>query len=419
MCNKPAVCSNPPKEVYKSGAWCWFSDPRAIYTSSNYLIVGSVTNKGEIVVSSYELDSGIIKGEILCNILKTDDHNNPAFLVLPDENILTMYTEHCGRGLFFHKTTAAGTIESFEGPWLLVAGPDEQDVIHRNENFTYANLFSLFQEDNRIYCFGRWSNFKPSFITSDDGGESWTSPVMIVDSKKFDPNNRPYVKYFSDGSSKIHLAFTNGHPNVEPLNSIYYCYYEDGCFWRADHSKICSVNNLPFYCTDATLVYNATPDSGRSWIFDLTVDDGNPAILYTRYPSDLRHLYYYASFDGLNWNHLEIADSGGWFPHTQPNTTETEKYYSGGLVFDPVMPKDIYLSHKVNNIFEITMVRISESKKNFNTVPITTNSLLNNVRPFAPRPVRSTQKRVLLWMQVEDYIHFTNFESTILLKELN
>src|SRR5690606_34494916 len=126
---------------------------------------------------------------------------------------------------------------------------------------------------------------------------TWSEPRVVITSPEIDINNRPYVKYYSDGKSRIHMIFTDGHPAVEPLNSVYYCYYENGAFWKAGGEKICTVDELPFHPSDATVVYQATEEKGRAWIFDITADESdNPVIVYTRYPRVKTHDYYYARY---------------------------------------------------------------------------------------------------------------------------
>jgi hypothetical protein len=57
--NKSGKQMNISSESYKSftddGAWCWFSDPRAVYYEGKLSCTYSawVSSKGDIIVSSY------------------------------------------------------------------------------------------------------------------------------------------------------------------------------------------------------------------------------------------------------------------------------------------------------------------------------------------------------------------------------
>ncbi len=156
---------------------------------------------------------------------------------------------------------------------------------------TYANPFRLENEKNRIYCFGRWTGFKPNMMWSDNDGRTWTKSKVFITNYPFDHNNRPYVKYFSDGKSKIHIVFTDGHPRDEPTNSVYYAFYENGGFYKASGELICSMEQLPFEPKDASVVYNQILNWPSDCIY-CQDDESNPVILYTRSPKENIHEYW-------------------------------------------------------------------------------------------------------------------------------
>lgn len=402
------------------GAWCWFSDPRAIYTKqkNGQIVTGWVTKSGDIMSASLDLKSGKIQQKRLYTKLEIDDHDNPAFLELTDNRILTQYTWHGGSkkgmGVIQNTTLQPRDITTFSDS--LVFKPQTPELLKKyvRETYTYANPFMLSGENNKIFSFGRWVGFKPNLITSTNNGKTWSDPVVVITSKELNTNNRPYVKYYSDGKARIHLIFTDGHPNAEPLNSVYYCYYEKGAFWRADGSKIATMDQLPFHPSDATVVYKATPETGKAWIFDVVADDkGRPVVAYTRYPTNLQHQYYYAVYDGKKWVDNHLIDSGKWFPQTPEGKKEREENYSGGLTIDPIDPSIVYFSHEINDVFEISKAQTSDKGKTWKTTPITRNSQLDNVRPVIPRYKKKGDKNVLLWMQNRKYIHYTDYDSSI------
>lgn len=403
------------------GAWCWFSDPRAIYTKQKMVITGWVTKKGDIEAASLDPSTGQIKKTILYPKLEIDDHDNPAFVQLPDNSVLAMYTGHStGKntiGVIQNFTDKSADVTTFGKPAIFKPRTDELVAKYVKETYVYANPFNLSKEKNTLYCFGRWIGFKPNMVTSKDNGKTWSEPKVVITSKELNTNNRPYVKYFSDGKSRIHLIFTDGHPAVEPLNSVYYCYYEKGAFWRADGSRICTVDELPFHPSDASVVYAATKETGKAWIFDVTTDkSGKPIVAYSRYPTDLNHQYYYARYDGKQWTDHKICDAGKWFPRTPKDKKETEQNYSGGVTIDPSNPSVVYFSHQVNGIFEISKGQTKDHGQSWEMTPVTENSKLDNVRPFVPRNKPSGQKTVVLWMQNRSYIHYTKYDSSILFK---
>lgn len=425
-CLLSSVWAQNISTLTKDGAWCWFSDPRAIYTNgkNEQVVTGWVTASGDIMAASLDLKSGKIESRKLYTKLEIDDHDNPAFLQLPDNSILTQYTWHGGNkngmGVIQNTTSTSGQIATFSDS--LVFKPQTPELLKKfvRETYTYANPFLLSKENNKVYSFGRWTGFKPNFITSTDNGKTWSDPVVVISSKKLDTNNRPYVKYYSDGKSKIHLLFTDGHPNSEPLNSVYYCYYENNAFWRADGSKIANFDQLPFHPSDATVVYKATAETGKAWIFDIVVDrKGRPVVAYTRYPTNEKHQYYYAVYDNGKWNDNHLIDSGKWFPQTPEGKKEREENYSGGLTIDPLNPTVVYFSHEINGVFEISKAETGNFGKTWKTTAITRNSTLDNVRPVVPRYKKPGDRNVLFWMLNRRYVHYTDYDSAILWKDIS
>src|SRR5665811_107594 len=102
------------------------------------------------------------------------DSNNPAFTVLPDGNILTMYTWHSTKkGVVSNTTTNGSDIHSFKEN--VVFKPKTEDLLKRfpRETYTYANPYVLKNENNKLFSFGRWIGFKPNLIISDDNGKTW------------------------------------------------------------------------------------------------------------------------------------------------------------------------------------------------------------------------------------------------------
>jgi len=398
------------------GAWCWFSNPRAIYTKNGSIITGWVKKDGSVEAASINLKTGEQQNKILYPQLEPDDHDNPAFSTLPDGNVLTMYTWHSKKnGVIMNTTTTGSDIRSF-GPAEVFLPVDEKLLQQfPRETFTYANPFVLQEENNKLFVFGRWIGFKPNLIISDDNGASWTNQYVVISDKPFTPGNRPYVNYYSDGKSQIHLVFTDGHPRNEPLNSVYYCYYENGAFWKANGSKICNLEELPFEPKDATIVYKATEETGRAWIADIVVNNEQPVILYTRHPQEIDHRYRYAWYDKANnlWHDHEICKAGRWFPQTPPGEVEREPHYMGNLTFDPNYPGTVYLSRQVNGRFEIQKYKTSDGGESWNSTPITSNSTYDQVRPYVPRYAKEDSKTVILWMENKKYIHYTDYDCSI------
>ena len=395
------------------GAWCWFSDPRAIYTGRE-ILTGWVKEDGTIETMKIDPVGNHRSATVLYPELEADDHDNPAFVKAADGSILAAYTTHSGKdGFFLNRTNRQADLQSFGKPKKIpLLDPDELQEFPK-VHVTYANPYRLSAENNRLYCFGRWTGYKPNVMWSDDHGETWTKSKVFITNRPFDANNRPYVKYYSDGKSRIHMTFTDGHPRVEPTNSVYYAYYENGAFHGADGRRIIGMAEAPFEPHQADIVFRSSEELGRAWIADIAQDpNGNPVILYTRSPTEKDHRYHYAYYDGQEWQDFEICRAGKWFPQTRPGTTERETHYFGNMSLNPANTKVVYLSREIEGTFEIERVETRDGGNSWERAFVTENSPFDNVRPYVPRYGDGSME-VVLWMENQRYVHYTDYRTSI------
>jgi hypothetical protein len=193
------------KEITNDGTWCWFSDPRAIYLPQHggLVVTGYVTEDGSVAAMQYSLKTGKSQSFILNEKLEIDDHNNPAFVQRADGHILAFYTKHHNTDLYMNVSKKPNDASEWE-PAVAINPNGKADVEKYGDNkYTYANPFVLSGENNRIYLFGRWIGFKPNFTWSDDGGKTWAEGRVVIASTPFTWKQRPYMKYFSNGTDKI------------------------------------------------------------------------------------------------------------------------------------------------------------------------------------------------------------------------
>ncbi len=403
------------------GAWCWFSDPRAVILRDK-IYSGWVTTNGSIVAGSYNIKTREVKTSVLYTKFDQDDHSNPSFLILPDERIMVFFSAHSSMGLkgkkpaiWYSTTTNPGDITSWE------------DLQMQTQNtkgwraFCYTNPVMLSDENNRIFLFWRGGNSKPTFCYTDNQGKSWSKVFSLISSND-NLSNRPYMKVASNGKDEIHFAFTDGHPRNEPLNSIYYCKYKAGRFYKADGSEIGSMETLPLNHNNCDVIYDAhqhykeTANGNRAWIWDVTIDaKGNPVAVYTRLPEETKHQYYYACWNGSEWVNHNISNAGSSMTriYRPKEKRDPEPHYSGGVVLDHENPNIVYYSKPVNDIFEIFKAETSDLGKTWKETPITTQSKKDNVRPFAIRRADSNTQCQILWMYNDNYLSFVDYQTRI------
>ncbi len=215
---------------------------------------------------------------------------------------------------------------------------------------TYVNPVMLSEENNRIYLFWRGVDNKPNYSFSDDLGNTWSAGRIFVLPDRIYEMRRPYMKVESNGKNKIMFAFTDGHPNSENENSIYFMYYKGGNLYNVEDEKIGELGNDPVNPRQASVVYDAAITKHKAWIWDIAMDEKeNPVLVYVKFPDNQNHIYSYAKWDGNKWRTNDLINSGSWFPDDK----EREQNYSGGLVLDHENPDILYLSVKRGLKFEI------------------------------------------------------------------
>lgn len=402
--------------VAEDGAWCWFSDPRAVYHKGQEekIYYAYINSQGDVVISSRNVKTKAIKTFVLHEKLQVDDHDVPSILFLPDGKILTFYTEHNGK-FFIRKSKNAEEISAWEEEEVLSFGLDEEFI-------TYSHPVMLSDENNRIYMFfrsrnkrkgaGQDVNWKQNYSYSDDLGKTWSNAQYFLSSKGHH-NLIPYMKVVSDNKSKIHFLFTDGHPKVS-FSSVYHVFYENGAFHQTNGEVLTSIKKLPLDITKINKIYDFDKGKIKSWIWDIALNKkGNPVVTYAQYPSVNDHIYHYARWDGKKWIDKEIVNSGSHITEPEKNGKVLEEHYSGGAVLDHHNPDNIYLSRQVNGMFEIEHWKLKGKK--WKTTAITSNSTAKNIRPYVVDGYTGKHP-IVLWMN-GIYDHFIRYNTRLLINE--
>lgn len=405
-------------DTINDAAWCWFSDPRAIYHKGNRekVYCGYINGKGDVKVSSWDLRTGEKETYVLHPELEVDDHNVPTFLFLPDGRLLAFYNQHNGN-IFMRKSKYAESISEWEEEKVIL----EKDSINR---YCYTNPVMLSGEKNRIYLFGRnivrnksgvYTDTRIYSIYSDDYGETWSKEINLFDNQG--RNTPQYVKYASDNQSRIDFLFTDGHPKQDSAISVYHMYYQNGKFWQTDGEKICSYNDAPVVIGKVDKVYDAVKNEVRAWIWDITLDKVNhPVITYARYPSEMEHQYYYARWNGREWNNIKVTDAGNYITIIKPGKKLMEAHYSGGIVLDHSNPDIVFLSRKIGDRFELEKRIIGNNGKQ-QVFPLTQASRKDNLRPYVIYGKKEGPP-ILIWME-GFYYHYTDFETNLRMRVID
>ncbi|WP_019540171.1 alpha/beta fold hydrolase [Proteiniphilum acetatigenes] len=397
----------------EDAAWCWFSDPRAIYHNGKKEVVyfSYINSNGDVIIKSMELGSKKTDEFTLHKALQIDDHNVPGLLMLPDGKLLAFYCQHNGN-IFTRKSKAAENISEWEEETILLKRDDKN-------RYCYVNPVMLSEENNRIYLFGRnivrnssgtYSDTRTYCIYSDDLGLTWSKEFNILDNLGL--NSRQYLKVASDNKSRIDFLFTNGHPGEGDNISVYHMYYEKDNFRQTNGTYITSFEkDIPIGINKINKIYDADATSVRAWIWDIVLDKENrPVVTYALYPSFTNHQYYYARWNGKEWINTKIVDAGKYITIIKPGEKLREPHYSGGIVLDHNNPDKIFLSRQIDDKFEIEKRVIGKNGEQRIQL-ITSNSKADNIRPFVISR-KNQGPSILLWMEGH-YYHYTDFNTNL------
>lgn len=395
-------------KVTDKGAWCWFADPRALHYESkngsiNKTYIGYIDIHGNIKAMQIDWKTNQKEEILIRSWFQPDDHNNPTFLVLPDERIMVFYSRHTDEPCFYYRVSRKpGDITTL----------GEEKIIKTRNNTTYPSPFILSDDPRHIYLCWRGINWHPTIgrllIPDTEGNTNFDwGPYQIVQST----GARPYAKYTSNGKDKIYMTYTTGHPDNEYPNDVYFNEIDihdlslkdiKGKTLAIIQDGPHQVNKRPEYMASHPNAVVEHSDA-RNWIWEVAIDSlERPAIAMVKISEDKKnHDYYYVNWDGEKWTKTFLTHAGGHFHQTPV----TELCYSGGMSINKKNIREIYGSVPVKGangtVYEIVKFTIGE-KGQIEKEMITKNSLKNNSRPYYI-PYSNSEELSVIWMYGDYY----------------
>lgn len=395
-------------QVASEGAWCWFADPRATHyenadKSINMSYIGYIDVHGAVKASQYNWNTGEKQDVLVRSYFQPDDHNNPTFLVLPDERVLIIYSRHTDEAAFYYRVSLK--------PGDITQLGEEKRLATAN-NTTYPSPFIMSDDPTHWYLCWRGISWHPTIARltmPDENGDckfDW-GPYQMVQST----GARPYAKYYSNGKDKLYVTYTTGHPDNESPNWVYFNVINinkggEPTLEDIKGTKLSTIKNGPFKVNKETsykssypyTVVDAPSNGIRDWVWQIALDKkDNPRIAMVKINSaKTQHEYYYARWTGSAWALTDICDGGAKF-----HPSNTEYCYSGGEALDQQNPNIMYVSKPTpgtyGNIHEIWKYTLDDNGKKVGEEQITKNSKKNNVRPFVLPGSEGSPLR-LAWM---------------------
>jgi hypothetical protein len=418
-----------------NGAWSWFEDERvAVDRNTNTILVSSVaaaagtggaTRSGNVEIASYNVTTQALQRFTLSPNLQADDHDSAAIYVRPDGRYVASYSKH-GSDNFtrWRVSSNPGSIANWTA----------EQTFNNGVGTTYSNLYNLSAENGgagRLYNFTRTVGFDPNVLVSADQGSTWSyGGRLLNDTGTTSQGQRPYVRYTANGTDTIHFIATDGHPRNVATNSIYYGYIRNGQVFKSGSAAPVDANLFDGTApkpSDYAKIFQGgpvpgSPNNGPAWTTDIQLDAaGNPYIAFSVRVTPTvpvpgktwDHDYYYARFDGAQWQVHRMANAG-----TELYGAEGD--YTGLVALDPSDPNRVVIStdrHPVTNDplvsttdglrhWELFEGRTADGGATWAWTALTANSAVDNLRPIIP--TWDAEHTALLWLR-GTYTTYTNY----------
>jgi len=414
-------------QLNDNGAWSWFMDERVIVDHGK-LIVGSVRSLGDfdatqnqpawgnVEISVYNIETGRADRVVLHRHFEQDDHDAPAFLVLPDGRYLAVYTKHAVERKMYYRFSAPGDPLTWSDAHVFETPGTDKNFA--GDNVTYSNLFRL--PGGRLYNFFRGFGHEPNYMYSDDNGRTWAYGGHLLRGKG---GYSPYLKYAFDNQRTIHFIATEDHPRNYD-NSIYHGFLRDGEVHASDGrviAKLSTSTEAALASWDLTRVFQGDPDN-VAWTVDIELDGQDRPYIAFSVQKDGRGLpprqggmdlrYYYGRWDGSQWHVHEMAYAGTrLYPY--------EDDYSGLVALDPQDPNTVFISTNADPVTGQPLISAADGQRHYELFrgeirqlpdgahwrwqPITANSTVDNLRPLVPK--WKDKRTALVWMRGPSYTH--------------
>lgn len=416
--------AGPLVRLNDNGAWSWFMDERVVVWQRK-LIVGSVRSIGSfedgkadpdwgnVEVSTLDLATGEVARAILDRHFEQDDHDNPAFLPLPEGRLLAVYTRHNVDRKVFTRLSEPNNPLAW-GPPMIFETPGG-GARGGADNVTYSNLFRF--PDGKLYNFHRGYDHDPNYLVSNDDGRSWRYGGRVLRGKD---GYSPYMKYAFDGKGTLHFITTEDHPrNFD--NSIYHGFLRNGVLHLSNGQPLAPLSQTTEPSANAwdfTRVFQGDPDN-VAWTVDLELDSKAQPVAVFSVQKDGRGLpprqggfdlrFHYARWNGQRWLEHPMAFAG-------TRLYPFEDDYSGLAAIDPRQTNLVYISTDAHPLTgeplisradgqrhrELFRGETSDDGASWHWQPITANSTADNLRPIVPKS--DDPRTALVWMR-GSYLH--------------
>ncbi len=367
---QPFALSDYPTTV-ASGSWSWFSRPVAYYLNG-VTYVGSVDGNGSQFISSYDHATQQVTSFQLTTGSVKDDHIVPVITVLGDGRIMVFYPEAGGGPVHYRISTNPEDITAFDA---------DQTV---GSALIFPNVFRLSGESGRIYLIANEQTDARDtyFWYTDDDGATWSAGQHLVDGlASFDPANDGLGLYHvcdSNEVDRIDIAITGAEgPSDDPKVDVRHLYLAGGSAFDASGNNL---GTLPVAFDNVPAIYDSS-DSGNTdvWVQDVcTRSGGRVEVVFSEFDSPVRHVYWFAAWDGSSWVSGPFAEGGTFI-----SAGDRERFYSGGIALNRAVEGELFASIGDTGSSNIQRWTTPNNGGTWSTAEHT-SAFRQNVRPMSP-----------------------------------
>jgi hypothetical protein len=385
--------------LIEDAGWSWFEEERATFTpDGGQLLTSAVAGTsataalpGTVLLTELDMATGA-RRVVDLGRGEPDDHNSASIHASVEGEVLTAWTRH-------HKDQSVRTQRRrTDGSWLRLPPVLDDDKV------TYSNLRESADEAGLpiLYDFLRGERFDPEVIASSDAGRTWASLGRVVRDDADSVDRRPYVQYSEARNGRIDLLVTPGHPD-ELRTGVYHGYVQGGKL-HSSSGEVLGALGTAVPVSSLTPVWLPT-GMDRGWTSDITTDPatGMPVATFSVRHSDSDHRYWWARWDGTEWEAEEIAFAGRALYETQPN-------YTGLVTLDPGDPARVVISTDVSPNTAAPLISSDDASRHWELwegqrgpsgewswQPLTADSPVDNLRPVIAEHEGGAE--ALLWLR--------------------
>lgn len=312
-----------------------------------------------------------------------DDHAQPVLHVMKHGkyagHIIVLLNPHNG-ALMYARSKRPESIIGFTEMSTIDSGDCNYPSVIENEKGQLLVFYNRNIGSTRPVYFRR----------SDDGGDTWSAEVELVN---FGKDKWVYYIKPVHSDDTIHLAFSVRQPGHDIVKHVYYMKSQDwGMTWIDEGAPV----SLP---VDTLTAIYSSPDSLQTRVWDIALDEHKqPVIAYVNYDSLYGSSYIAYKHDN-SWRHYFVAEC-------------KNSYYPPGIVIDDKNTSVVYTNQSVRKHYaSVAEMNLDKVSQTFKTTRIISGDTSRN--QMHPQMIDNYNQMKLLWVDELYYNSSSDYETNL------